>query len=56
MVVVEVVVMVKVEMDPQVEPRQNRLGAACLEAPGTLALEVEQEVEGRRASGPSTES
>ena len=59
MVVVEVVVMVAVEvevMDPQVEPRQNKLGAACLEAPGTLALEVEQEVEGRRASGPSTES
>ena len=65
MVEVEVVVMVEVvevvEMDPQVEPRQNRLEAACLEAPGTLALEVVEVVEelvseGRRASGPSTES
>ena len=58
MVEVEVVVMVEVEMDPQVEPRQNRLEAACLEAPGTLALEVvEGQVwERRRASGPSTGS
>ena len=59
-VVEQVVVMVVmvVEMDPQAEPRQNMLEAACLEAPGTLASEV---VEGlvwvaRRASGPRTGS
>ena len=65
MVEVEVVVMGEAveggELDPQVEQRQNRLEAACLEAPGTLALEVVEVVEelvseGRRASGPSTES
>ena len=34
------------EMDPQVELRRNRLEAACLEEPGTLALEVVEVVVG----------
>ena len=50
------------ELDLQAEPRQNMLDAACLEAPGTLALEVLdvlevlEVLEARRASGASTES
>ena len=47
------------ELEQQVVPRQNTLEAACLEAPGTLALEVlevPEVLEVRRASGPSTES
>ena len=46
-------------LDQQAEQRQNMLDAACLEAPGTLALEVLEGLEVlevRGASGPSTES